>query len=157
MKIMRSALECDIVSENLHQWIDLIFGFKQNGKMAEEADNLFHPMTYEDNVNIDSFPVELLQSKIIQILEFGQNPKQLFKINHPQKKVKNSILYCERILMSPNKESIGKYYKYLKEKEYYESKLEKIIRMKEEEKNIIISEFDKQSELYEGKKIEISE
>lgn len=29
--------------KQLHQWIDLIFGFKQKGKAAVEAINVFHP------------------------------------------------------------------------------------------------------------------
>lgn len=36
---MRSALESDIVSQNLHQWIDLIFGYKQQGEEAIKANN----------------------------------------------------------------------------------------------------------------------
>ena len=43
----RKALESEYVSENLHQWIDLIFGYKQKGSLADTYDNLFHPLTYE--------------------------------------------------------------------------------------------------------------
>lgn len=43
MLIHRQALETDLVRRNLHQWIDLIFGFKQKGKAAVESVNVFHP------------------------------------------------------------------------------------------------------------------
>lgn len=36
---LRNALESDYVSQNLHYWIDLIFGYKQRGIEAEKADN----------------------------------------------------------------------------------------------------------------------
>ena len=35
----RDALESDYVSENLHHWINLIFGYQQQGAEALEADN----------------------------------------------------------------------------------------------------------------------
>ena len=38
-KKCQAALECDYVSERLHHWIDLIFGYKQQGPEAEKADN----------------------------------------------------------------------------------------------------------------------
>lgn len=36
---MRDALESDYISQNLHHWIDLIFGYKQQGEQALEANN----------------------------------------------------------------------------------------------------------------------
>jgi hypothetical protein len=42
VKKLRDALESDRVSNNLHHWIDLIFGYKQTGSEAEKADNCKH-------------------------------------------------------------------------------------------------------------------
>ena len=39
VKIMRDALESEYVSEHLNEWIDLIFGCKQLGDAAIEAQN----------------------------------------------------------------------------------------------------------------------
>lgn len=41
----RAALESDHVSAHLHLWIDLIFGYRQKGKAAEEALNVFFYLT----------------------------------------------------------------------------------------------------------------
>lgn len=35
------------MSAHLHEWIDLIFGYKQQGPAAEEALNVFYYCTYE--------------------------------------------------------------------------------------------------------------
>ena len=53
VRIHRLALESDYVSQNLHHWIDLIFGYKQRGAEAEAAHNLFHYLSYEGAVDLD--------------------------------------------------------------------------------------------------------
>ena len=52
IRMHRAALECDHVSANLHHWIDLIFGYKQQGQQAVDAVNVFHHLFYEGNVDI---------------------------------------------------------------------------------------------------------
>ncbi|XP_013421222.1 protein FAN [Lingula anatina] len=82
----REALECDYVSKNLHHWIDLIFGYKQCGKEADEADNLFYYLTYEGAVDLESIKDPNERASLeVQIMEFGQTPKQLFTSPHPQR------------------------------------------------------------------------
>ena len=41
--IHRQALESECASQHLANWVDLVFGFKQTGRPAIDAVNVFHP------------------------------------------------------------------------------------------------------------------
>ncbi|ERL95389.1 hypothetical protein D910_12653 [Dendroctonus ponderosae] len=84
---LRTALETDIVSSNLHHWIDLIFGYKQKGAEALKANNVFYHLCYEGNVNLETIDDPNDRHALeVQIMEFGQIPKQVFTVPHPQRK-----------------------------------------------------------------------
>ena len=88
IRVHREALESDYVSANLHKWIDLIFGFRQQGEAAAESSNVYHHLFYEGNVDIFSIDDPLQRNATIGFINnFGQIPKQLFKRAHPAKKI----------------------------------------------------------------------
>jgi len=103
IRLQRMALESEYVSAHLHEWIDLIFGCKQQGRAAQEALNVFYFLTYEGSVDIDEIddPIEK-ESAISQINNFGQTPQQIFKKPHPRRQVTTLTTPCIRdILKSP--------------------------------------------------------
>ncbi|XP_032878791.1 neurobeachin-like isoform X3 [Amblyraja radiata] len=105
VRINRMALESEFVSCQLHQWIDLIFGYKQRGPEALRALNVFHYLTYEGSVNLDSITdsglreiaetccvkdpytflltSELVKAMEVHIQNLGQMPSQLLIEPHP--------------------------------------------------------------------------
>ncbi|KAM6940702.1 lipopolysaccharide-responsive and beige-like anchor protein [Xenentodon cancila] len=84
VRINRMALESEFVSCQLHQWIDLIFGYKQQGPEAARALNVFYYLTYEGAVNLSSINDPMLREAVeSQIRSFGQTPCQLLIEPHP--------------------------------------------------------------------------
>ena len=77
MRINRQALESEYVSRNLHKWVDLIFGYKQRGREAVKAQNMFVHLTNEGHVDVDLMEDELeREATIAQIHNFGQTPSR---------------------------------------------------------------------------------
>ncbi|KAL0609262.1 Lysosomal-trafficking regulator, partial [Plecturocebus cupreus] len=80
--IHRQALESDYVSQNICQWIDLVFGYKQKGKASVQAINVFHPATYFGmDVSAVEDPVQRRALETM-IKTYGQTPRQLFHTAH---------------------------------------------------------------------------
>ncbi|OMJ89253.1 hypothetical protein SteCoe_8641 [Stentor coeruleus] len=102
IKINREALESEQVSANINKWIDLIFGYKQQGIEAEKALNVFYYLTYENNVDLEKINDEaLLKTLLTQMYHFGRTPTQLFTRPHIQKKAFNKILDLPNIFSQP--------------------------------------------------------
>ncbi|XP_020531372.1 BEACH domain-containing protein C2 isoform X2 [Amborella trichopoda] len=98
----RLALESEHVSAHLHEWIDLIFGYKQRGKEAISANNVFFYITYEGAVDIDKIEDPVLQRATQdQIAYFGQTPSQLLTVPHLKKKPLNDVLHLQTIFRNP--------------------------------------------------------
>ena len=73
IRLNRLALESDYVSAHLHEWIDLVFGFKQSGQPAIDNVNVFHHLFYEGNVDINTIDDPLKKKAIIGFINnFGE-------------------------------------------------------------------------------------
>nr|XP_043884201.1 lipopolysaccharide-responsive and beige-like anchor protein isoform X3 [Solea senegalensis] len=99
VRINRLALESEFVSCQLHQWIDLIFGYKQQGPEATRALNVYYYLTYEGAVNLSSITDPMLREAVeSQIRSFGQTPCQLLIEPHPPR---SSAMQVYLLLQTP--------------------------------------------------------
>lgn len=97
----RQALESEYVSKNLHNWVDLIFGYKQRGQAAIEAMNLFSNLSYEGHVDPMKIKDEMKRRAIMDaVANFGQTPTQLLNSPHPQRLTLEQIAAANAV-MSP--------------------------------------------------------
>lgn len=90
------------MSDNLHHWIDLIFGYKQRGPKAVEAQNIFYYLTYEGACDIEAIedPLEK-QATIAQINNFGQ----VCTHSNPQSQLRMCVFVCGPCLCSTDSEA----------------------------------------------------
>lgn len=92
----REALECPYVSEHLHDWIDLVFGFKQRGDAAVDATNVFHHLSYSGAIDLGGIIDPVERTAAIGIIHnFGQTPHQIFTRPHPQRE--NAVRNTSRL------------------------------------------------------------
>lgn len=97
-KMNKKALESSKVSEKLSDWIDLIFGIKQQGKEAIKSLNIFRPLCYEGKIDLSKLEERDQDDKIVEIHDFGQVPIQLFSKHHNKKeKHLNSAAFFSKL------------------------------------------------------------
>ncbi|GKT96298.1 beige/BEACH domain-containing protein [Colletotrichum tofieldiae] len=116
----REALESPYVSQNLHSWIDLVFGFKQRGDAAVENLNVFHHLSYRGATDLDNIsdPQERRITAGV-IHNFGQTPHQVFTRPHPAQSHERvaSLIYSPKIdrliCASPFRLNVAPYDKFL--------------------------------------------
>jgi len=111
IEVMRAALESEICSSMLPDWIDLIFGRKQQGPEAIKANNVFFYLTYYGSVDVASIEDDgLRQATELQIAHFGQCPMQLFKRPHvrrlPQRLIRPHFYQLISLFAQPTRDAV---------------------------------------------------
>lgn len=103
----RQALESAHTASTLQDWIDLIFGWKQQGQPAVDAFNLFYYLTYPQKCDLTEVEDEGLKQAIItQATNFGQCPAVLFSDRHPAKRNDNVPRDLRSVLLETNTQSL---------------------------------------------------
>ncbi len=73
----------------------MIFGIDQKNIKRH---NLYHPLSYSENIHIEKIPEKDLEARICQINYFGQHPIRLFSKSHKLKKLAMNSIFSKDIL-----------------------------------------------------------
>lgn len=73
---LKEVLESQEVSLKISDWLDLIFGYKQRGKEAEESCNIFLPSAYGIDMNLEEMEQDA-RSTSLTMVEIGLVPNQI--------------------------------------------------------------------------------
>lgn len=132
-KLLKKIFENFYISKHITDWIDLIFGYKQNGIEAEKVFNILRKVCSSfnpENYCKEEYELELV---INEINEMGMSPMQLFSKQHHKKEKHQSIkaffgrsVYLSHFNPSENKYKIHNFQRITSIKEiykYYECKL----------------------------------
>ncbi len=89
VRINRDALESEYVSQHLGEWIDLVFGCKQQGIEAEAAYNIFSHVSYYKKLDMEQLlrvDRARFDEATSMVENFGQTPLQLFSTPHKERR-----------------------------------------------------------------------
>ena len=95
--LLRNALENDSISYNIQNWIDLIFGYKNKGKEAELANNIFTESSYQEGIDLKKVENRDL---FLRYAEFGLIPTQVLN-KECEKKIKREEKLKGREITNP--------------------------------------------------------
>ena len=73
----RQALESPHASRELPDWIDLVFGHKQQGEAAVDALNVFYYCTYQGAVDVDAVDDAQRAALLSQVLATIDHPPDI--------------------------------------------------------------------------------